>query len=412
MIRPARLEDREAILRLIVEMGGHEQVALRADPLLAFREVLADSQARALVAERDGEIVGYVEVRARASSVDDRREAWLGVLCVDEASRGAGIGAALVQAADREAALLGCSAVVLETAASRSEAHAFYRAQGFGEKPPARRFVREVRVAGGSLEQRFLAAAALAASAVRAAITGLGACAPVGIGADGNATEAADAAAEAAILPVLTPLGLPIVSEEAGLVGAGAVEPDRPWICLDPLDGSRNFVAGCAPYAVSIGLVCEGRPLAGFVADLDAGHRWWAIAGGGAWRDGRPIRTRDGGLVALPNLDPAAGTFPKMPGLARVRISGSSATDLCRVADGSLAAFVCTDRPAVHAHDLAAAYAVILEAGGVVIDAGGVPPILVPDPKPCMHFVAAASLGLARSLLGAQAQMQTAATRV
>lgn len=398
-IRPARWDDRPEILRLLVQMGGHEHILEHPDPLRILGEVLTQPEARAFVAEREGTIVGYAELHGRASSADGRREAWLGVLSVAPEARRRGIGAALIAAAEREAAFLGCSALVLESAQWRADAHAFYRAQGFAEKPPARRFVRAIPEAHGSLEERFLAAAARAASAVKAAIAGLDRSDPVGIGADGAPTEAADKAAEDAALEVLLRLGVPVVSEEAGLVGAQRVEPGQPWISLDPLDGSRNFLAGYPAYAISIALVVSGRSRAGMVVDLDGGHRWWGVAGGGAWRNGRPVRACGTGLLAFPSPLGDDPSPPQGRGETRIRVSGSTALDLCRVADGGLAAFASLGRPVVRVHDAAAGFCLIEEAGGTILDRTERVPELVPDPRAPLFFVASAERGFAQRLL-------------
>ncbi|HYZ15934.1 MAG TPA: inositol monophosphatase family protein, partial [Candidatus Acidoferrum sp.] len=208
------------------------------------------------------------------------------------------------------------------------------------------------------------------------------------------------AAAERAALSELLPLGIPVVSEESGLVGAATIDPDQPWISLDPLDGSRNFVAGYPLYATSIGLVHHGQPIAGLVADLAGGHRWSAHLGGGAICDGRPIRTRRSPLGALPSPVPGGAGVRELPNITRVRISGSTTSDLCRVADGSLAVFFALDRPVVHVHDLAAAMIIIEEAGGTVIDRAGVRPVLTPDPACCLEIVAAYERSAARAFAG------------
>jgi fructose-1,6-bisphosphatase/inositol monophosphatase family enzyme/predicted N-acetyltransferase YhbS len=408
VIRPARLDDRHQIRQLIIEMGGHDAIADSVEPLRVFGEVLTQADSRALVAERDGAIVGYAEIHALAATIEDRREARLVALCVSENARRSGVGAELIAEVERAASTLGCSAIVLESSSWRDDAHAFYRERGFSEKTTARRFVREVPARRGSLEDRFIAACGVAASAVKAAITDLDGRDAIGYGADGAPTEAADRAAEEAALEALIPLGVPIVSEEAGLVGNQSVDPDQPWISLDPLDGSRNFVAGYPPYAIAIGLIRSGSPLAGFVCELDAGHRWWAIAGEGAYRDGRRIRRRiRSSLAATPSPIASDPVIPRFEEFARVRISGSSTIDLCRVAEGSLGAFVTFQRPVIHVHDLAGPMAVILESGAVVQDASGATPVLVPDPVQTFDFVAAANAALASELILAHAPLST-----
>lgn len=75
-------------------------------------------------------------------------------------------------------------------------------------------------------------------------------------------------------------------------------------------------------------------------------------------------------------------------GYQRVRISGSTTVDLCRVADGSVGVFVDLDRGVVHMHDLAGPLAVLREAGaGVVSPDHGLE--LLPDPARHFQLVAA-----------------------
>lgn len=398
LIRLARRDDRTAIVALVAAMGGHDDVSASADPLGSLDAMLAAPECRVLVAQRDGRVVGVATLQARISPLRDRRDAWMGLLAVAPDWRSHGVGALLIEAADREAVRLGCGAIVVESSEVRERAHAFYARAGFGERRPARRFERIVSCGDGALPERFLAAAARAASRVARAVAGRGRFAAVGIGADGWPTEAADAAAERAALEVLLPLGLPIVSEEAGVVGADSVDPALPWISLDPLDGSRNFVNGYGAYATSIGLVQNGKPLAGLVADLVSGGRWEAWAGHGATRDGRTIQTRRSPLVAQPS--PLEGrSLRALPTFERVRISGSTASDVCRVADGSIAAFFALDRPVVHVHDLAASMAIVEAAGGCVVDRGGAVPLLVPDPALTLDVVAACDRATALALV-------------
>ncbi len=398
--RLARPDDCAAVVQLIAAMGGHDDIAEYGAFLETFATMCAAPDARVLVAERDGAVVGVTSLQARLSLLTDRREAWLGVLAVAPDVRSTGVGAQLLASAEREAQALGCASIVLEASTMRDRAHAFYRARGFAEARPALRFERMIDVPAETLADRFLAAAARAATHIAHAIAGRASAASVGIGADGAPTEDADAAAERAALDALLPLGVPVMSEESGLVGASTIDPQQPWISLDPLDGSRNFVAGYPLYAVSIGLVQAGRPIAGLVVDLAGGHRWSAQLGRGAMRDGAPIRTRHGPLGALPSPLPGARPVRELPGIKRVRISGSTASDLCRVADGSLAVFFALDRPVVHVHDLAAAMIIIEEAGGSVVDREGARPVLVPDAARCLEVVAAHDRASARAFAG------------
>ena len=389
-VRPGVWADRAEIVRLISTKGGHDDVGIHADALREYGSLLRDSNARTIVAEYDGRVIGIAVVQARASLTSDRRIAWIGGFAVDATLRRSGIGRAMLDAIDDAARNLGCATIDLQSSAWRDGAHAFYRRNGFDEATSAARFSRVVPAphADASLETRFLACAARAASAVNAAIVDLGSA----------RTEAGDVAAEDAAIAVLRELGLAIVSEEIGLVGAPPGLGDA-WISLDPLDGSRNFRAGYPPFAIAVGLVRDGVAIAGFVCDLTSGRRFYAGDDGFAYADGTRIAARRGALVGLPS--PARDReVPRLHDLAhRARISGSTALDLCRVADGSLGAFVGIDRQVAHTHDLAGPLAIVCAAGGVVIDCDGRTPVLVPDTMATYAIVAAADGELAHAFV-------------
>lgn len=407
MIRPADIGDASAVVALVAEMGGHDDA--RPDVVAKnFASAVGNSEMRALIAEEDGEVVGYAEVHARPSVLHGCREAWLAALAVAPARRRQGVGRQLLGAVERQAALMGCEVIVLESSEWRGAAHAFYRSLGFDEQAPARRLRHPVPGPTPALEDRFLILAARAASAVRAAVTGLEERPSIAMGADGAPTEAADRAAELAAAECLSELGVPVVSEEGGLLGSCPVAPGAPWICIDPLDGSRNFRAGLAPYATSFGLVVDGRSVAGYVCDLSSDRRWWAAHGGGAWVDGHPARPRAQSIALRPSPEPG-GVVLAVAGYDRTRISGSTTVDLCRVADGSAGAFVDLDRGVVHVHDLAGPLAVLREAGaGVASPDGDIE--LVPDPTRSYRLVAAWDQEEARRLCSPPA-MQLRSTR-
>jgi len=66
------------------------------------------------------------------------------------------------------------------------------------------------------------------------------------------------------------------------------------WL-VDPIDGTRDFVAGRAGWAVSVALVSAGKPLIGMLMAPARGEEWVAVAGQGALLNDAPIRasTRD-----------------------------------------------------------------------------------------------------------------------
>ena len=387
IVRPARWGDRRAITELIAAMGSHEDVLESPDPLLELGALISRPSSRALVAELDGRVVGYAELQSRPSSLHDGVEGWLGALVVDATQRRSGVGASLMEAIEREAVLLGCDEIVVESSSWRNSSHAFYRKIGFSQGSRADRFRRK-QVSTSSDESKFLALAARAANRVAAVL------APwVGVA---TANKEADVDAEAVAVKVLSQMRLPVLAEEGGWS-----QPPREglrWVCLDAVDGSRNLRAGLPPWAFSVALVEDGRSVAGFVCNLASGRRWWAVRGGGSWVDGRPANARRGGLVGIGSRPDSIAELPSWT--ERIRVLGATTVELCCVADGSFAGFVGLGAITIHVQDVAAASVILEEAGACLIDDGQSPVRIDQDREARLQVVAAADIELARDLLG------------
>lgn len=207
------------------------------------------------------------------------------------------------------------------------------------------------------------------------------------IKADQSPVTAADDASEAIILEGVSKLlpGVPIISEEASAHAAiGAVGSD--FVLVDPVDGTRELVAGRDEFTVNLGLVRNGLPALGIVAAPALALVWRTAAGGGAERfrltpgdaasmasGVTAIRTRPmpkAGIVAAvsrSHFDAATDAF-----LARLgrrfgevtRLASGSAIKLCRVAEGS--ADVYPRLAPTHQWDVAAGHAILAAAGGIV----------------------------------------------
>jgi myo-inositol-1(or 4)-monophosphatase len=163
--------------------------------------------------------------------------------------------------------------------------------------------------------------------------------------------------------------------------GARAGEADaRTWI-IDPLDGTSNFIAGFPFWCVSVAAREKGQIVAGVVWDPLRDEIYTAQRGGGAFRNGAPIR-----VTGRPSLDDAfvATGFPfrskERIGLylnlfhdiflrARaIRRAGSAALDLANVAAGVFDGFF---EFRLSVWDIAAGALLIEEAGGVITDYDG-----------------------------------------
>ena len=95
-----------------------------------------------------------------------------------------------------------------------------------------------------------------------------------------------DLVADAAALEVLRAGGVGILSEESGLEDRGS----DLVVVVDPVDGSTNASRHLPWYATSLCAVDDDGPRVALVVNLATGTRYEAVRGGGARRDGQPVR--------------------------------------------------------------------------------------------------------------------------
>jgi len=146
---------------------------------------------------------------------------------------------------------------------------------------------------------------------------------------------------------------------------AGGGGGPRRW-SIDPIDGTGNLVHGLPLWAISVGLIDRGEPVLGVIAVPPLGELFWAVKGGGAWRDGGRITSADAdadglhsqdnvcvGTNALRAVDPRS-----LPG--RLRDLGSACCELTFTACGRLQAATFLGEAT---HDVAAGVVIAAEAG-------------------------------------------------
>jgi myo-inositol-1(or 4)-monophosphatase len=139
---------------------------------------------------------------------------------------------------------------------------------------------------------------------------------------------------------------------------------------VDPLDGTREFVAGIPEWCVSVGLVEDGRPVAGGVANPATGEIFLGSLEAGLTYNGRPARVSarqslDGAVVLASRSEFDRGEWARFLGRPfTVRPVGSVAYKLALVAAG-LADATWTLVPK-HEWDVAAGAALVLAGGGSV----------------------------------------------
>jgi histidinol-phosphatase len=60
-------------------------------------------------------------------------------------------------------------------------------------------------------------------------------------------------------------------------------------LIIDPIDGTKNFIAGIPFFATLLAIEVDGAVVAGVVSAPATGDKWWASKGGGAFHNGNPI---------------------------------------------------------------------------------------------------------------------------
>lgn len=203
---------------------------------------------------------------------------------------------------------------------------------------------------------------------------------------DKSPVTAADEASEALILEGLARLlpGVPVIAEEMTAKG-NLPSLDASFLVVDPLDGTKEFIAGSDQFTVNLGLVTRGVPIAGVVAAPNKGLVWRGVVGvkaerlrllaGGADL-AQPIHTRRWpehdaiAAISRSHLDPATEAF--LTRLAPItRQPSGSAIKFCQIAEG--AADVYPRLATVCEWDVAAGQAVLTAAGGLVTTPQGGP---------------------------------------
>lgn len=143
----------------------------------------------------------------------------------------------------------------------------------------------------------------------------------------------------------------------------------RLWV-VDPIDGTRDYLRGRSGWAVSVALVEAGQVLLGALDAPALGDRWRAVAGGGAWRNGAPVRC--GARAVLGGARVPADSLPRPDAdLVLVNKPNSIALRIAMVAADE-ADLVATLRWGFE-WDVAAATLIAAEAGATVSDAFGKP---------------------------------------
>jgi 3'(2'), 5'-bisphosphate nucleotidase len=200
---------------------------------------------------------------------------------------------------------------------------------------------------------------------------------------DGSPVTEADLAADRIIAEGLAWLApeIPALSEER--VHSAKPPYEGSFFLIDPLDGTKEFVAGRSEFTVNVALVTNGTPLLGIIGAPALGLVWRGLVGGGAERlktgagsVAEPIRTRalpkpgEPWVVAVSRShgdSRTEGFIAARPGAVRQMLG--SAVKFGRVAEGG--ADIYPRLAPTSEWDVAAGHAVVTAAGGKITDGQG-----------------------------------------
>jgi len=187
-----------------------------------------------------------------------------------------------------------------------------------------------------------------------------------------EADEAAERLLEAAIRAA--DAAAVIVGEEASAAG---IQPDacsRFWL-VDPLDGTRDFVDGGLDYSVNIGLIENGETVLGLVLHPPSQTLWTGAKGLGAWKESaagtrdaittRPLAHPPTIVTSRSHLDAKTRAWVEaIPGA--ISCPSGSSLKFCLLAEGAADAY--PRYGPTSEWDTAAAHAILLAAGGIMVD--------------------------------------------
>src|SRR5436190_7389414 len=144
------------------------------------------------------------------------------------------------------------------------------------------------------------------------------------------------------------------------------------WV-VDPIDGTRAYLAGAADWTISTALVSAGRPVVAALYAPVSDELFLSTEGAGATLNGAVMRASRGSELAGARFSGAKRRLDKLaaiePGIITVPRIASLALRMARVATGTLDGTIAA--PNSHDWDLATADLLVHEAGGTITTLDG-----------------------------------------
>jgi histidinol phosphatase-like enzyme (inositol monophosphatase family) len=174
---------------------------------------------------------------------------------------------------------------------------------------------------------------------------------------------------------------LPLFRADHGVIGEeyGEDRPDAEFVwVLDPVDGTRAFIAGLPLWCTLIGLLHQGRPVLGSIGQSYLGELYIGHAGGSRLMSrgaSRPLKVRPCPKLTeaiIATTDPEAcfsgaelGAWTQVRAAARLARLGCDAYAYAMVAAGTMDLVI---EAGLKSWDIVAAIPVLEGAGGMVTD--------------------------------------------
>lgn len=141
--------------------------------------------------------------------------------------------------------------------------------------------------------------------------------------------------------------------------------------CVDPIDGTKEFIMGIPEFSISVALVADGLPILAVIYNPATGELYSAAKGHGFTFNGKPHAVSDrrelaGSIIDASRSERKRGEFAPFEDQMTIRTMGSVAYKLARVASGQCDAT--WSRGPKHEWDICAGVLLVQEAGGVAVD--------------------------------------------
>ena len=141
--------------------------------------------------------------------------------------------------------------------------------------------------------------------------------------------------------------------------------------CVDPIDGTKEFIMGIPEFSISVALVQDGRPVLAVILNPATGELYQAVKGGGFQFNGAASKvsertTLNGAAIDASRSERKRGEFEPFEADLKLLTMGSVAYKLARVASGQCDAT--WSRGPKHEWDVCAGVLLVQEAGGVAVD--------------------------------------------